>query len=171
MKKLVTSVLTLAALAIASPDASADTVKLSGVHLCCKSCEKGVQRALSKSKGVTSEIDKSAGQVTLSGSAADLKKALGALARGGFSGQSNGKLKVPTAKASPGKVKSARINGVHLCCGKCVKGVQQALGTVDGVTGNTVKNKAKSFEVTGNFEPQAVLNALAKAGFSGRVGK
>jgi len=170
MKNILTSLFAAAALSLATTG-SADTVKLSDVHLCCKSCVKGVEKALSKTKGVTSDIDAKGGTVTLNGSEADLKKALAAISRGGFSGNSNGKLKVPTAKAKAGKVKSAEIVGVHLCCGKCVKGVQKALATVSGVSGNTVKNKAKSFEVTGDFEPQAVLNALAKAGFNGRVAK
>ena len=171
MKNIITSLFVVAAFSVASTTVTADTVKLSGVHLCCKSCVKGVEKALSKSAGVTKEIDKDAGSVTLAGSEADLKKALGALSRGGYSGESNGKLKVPTAKAPSGKVKSAKIDGVHLCCGGCTKSVKKALASVDGVTGDTVANKAKSFNVTGNFEPQAVLNALAKAGFSGRVGK
>ena len=170
MKKLIYSLFTAAAMTFA-PSGLADTVKLSDVHLCCKACVKGVERALSKTKGVSSEIDAKAGQVTLTGSEVDLKKALGAISRGGFSGRSDGKLKVPTAKAKAGKVKSAKIVGVHLCCGKCVKGVQKALSSVSGVSGNTVKNKAKSFDVTGDFEPQAVLDALAAAGFNGRVAK
>ena len=171
MKNIITSLFVVAAISVASASANAETVKLSGVHLCCKSCVKGVEKALSKSKGVTSEIDKDSGKVTLVGSESDLKKALGALSQGGYSCQSDGKLKVPTAKAAEGKVKSATIEGVHLCCGGCTKSVKKALAGVDGVTGDTVANKAKSFEVSGNFEPQAVLNALAKAGFSGRVGK
>jgi copper chaperone CopZ len=171
MKNIITTLFTTAALTVATSIGTADTVKLSEVHLCCKSCVKGVEKALSGAKGVTSDIDAKAGTVTLNGPEADLKKALAALSKGGFSGQSDGKLKVPTAKAKAGKVKSAKIVGVHLCCGKCVKGVKTALSSVPGVSGDTVENKAKSFEVTGDFEPQAVLAALAKAGFNGRVAK
>jgi len=171
MKKIIPSLFAVAAITVAAATGAAETVKLTGVHLCCKSCVKGVEKALSKSKGVTSEIDAKAGSVTLNGAEADLKKALAAISRGGFSGQSEGKLKVPTAKAETGKVKAATFVGVHLCCGKCVKGVQKALSTVEGVTGDTVKNKATSFDVTGDFEPQAVLDALAQAGFGARVGK
>lgn len=171
MNNILKSILAAAALSLTTTTGSAETVKLSDVHLCCKSCVKGVQRSVAKVKGVTSEIDKGAGTVTLTGSEADLKKALAAISRGGFSGQSDGKLKVPTAKVKAGKVKSLKIQGVHLCCGGCTKGVKKALATVDGVSGNTARNKAKAFEVTGHFEPQAVLDALAKAGFNGRVAK
>jgi len=46
--------------------------------------------------------------------------------------------------------------------------VGEALATVPGVTGNTAAKGAKSFEVTGNFNDQAVFDALQKAGLTGR---
>ena len=66
---------------------------------------------------------------------------------------------------------SSSVVGLLRCCGKCVKAVAKALETVPGVKGNTADKKVKSFKVTGSFEPQAVLDALAKAGLTGRVAK
>jgi copper chaperone CopZ len=66
-------------------------------------------------------------------------------------------------------VQSLKVKGVHLCCGKCVSTVKEALGTVAGVTGNTAIKNAKSFEVTGDFTDKDVFVALEKAGLSGKV--
>lgn len=163
--------LIVAAALVAVSDVQADSVKLSGVHLCCGSCVKGVERATAKFKGVETEVDKGARTVSLSGAKTDLKKAMASLARAGYYGTSSGDLKMAVAKAKPGKVKSLTVAGVHLCCGGCVKSVNKALGSVTGVKGNTAAKRAETFEVSGNFEPQAVIAALAKAGLAARVGK
>ena len=65
-------------------------------------------------------------------------------------------------------VQSIKIENVHLCCGKCVKAVNEVLATVPGVTGNTAAKGATSFEVTGNFNDKAVFDALQKAGLTGQ---
>ena len=62
-----------------------------------------------------------------------------------------------------------KVQGVHLCCGKCVKAVNEALGTVAGVKGNTAAKGVDSFEVTGEFNDQEVFDALQKAGLTGKA--
>ncbi len=62
-----------------------------------------------------------------------------------------------------------QVNGVHLCCAKCVKAVDETLKAVPGVTGDTAAKGAKSFDVTGDFNDQDVMAALQKAGFTGKV--
>lgn len=161
--------LLVAALAFAGT-ASADTVKLTGVHLCCKGCVKGIETAVKKS-GVKAEVDRKAKSVILDGSPGAVKKALAAIGKAGYTGKTDGKQKVPAATAAKGKVSSAKIEGVHLCCGACVKAVNKALGNVPGIQTNTAEKRVKVFEVSGSFEPQAVLDALAAAGLSARVGK
>jgi periplasmic mercuric ion binding protein len=168
MQNRITSIL-IAVVAFAVT-ASAETVKLSGVHLCCKGCVRGVEGPAKKA-GVKVAVDQKAKTVTLEGSLAALKKALAAIGDAGYTGKADGNLKVPALKAAKGKVASAKIAGVHLCCGSCVKAVNKALKGVPGVKANTAAKRTDVFEVTGNFEPQAVLNALAKAGLSARVGK
>jgi len=163
--------LILAVALSAVPVIQAESVKLTGVHLCCGSCVKGVERATAKIKGVETDVNKGAGTVSLSGSKANLKKAMAALGRAGYYGKSSGELKMAVAKAKRGKVESLTVAGVHLCCGGCVKSVAKALGSVAGVKGNTAAKRAKTFEVSGNFEPQAVIDALAKAGLAARAGK
>jgi mercuric ion binding protein len=171
MKKLLSSIVAAVAALALNGNVSADTVTVKNVHLCCGGCVKGVDKAVGKVSGVTAEVDRKAGSVKLSGEVAALKKALAALGNAGFTGKTDGKLKVPAAKVKKGKVASLKLDGVHLCCGDCVRKAKAAIKDVKGVEGNTIANKAKSFEVSGNFEPQELIDALAAAGFAGRPAK
>ena len=170
-----TLTLVAATLALTVAVASAETkVKLSNVHLCCKSCVTGVEKALAKSEGVKADIDKDAGTVTLTGAdKGAVQKAIGAMVRGGYYGTSeDASVKLPGAGKLPeGKVKSLKVDGVHLCCGKCVTAVEKAVLSVSGVKAHTAEKNAKSFEVTGDFSAKEVFTALNKAGLAGRPGK
>ena len=90
--------------------------------------------------GLTATADEDAGTVTLTGpDTATVQKGADALVAAGFFGKSSDatiKLNAETG-AKNQKVQSIRIKGLHLCCGKCVKTVNEVLGTVPGVTGNT----------------------------------
>ena len=112
--------------------------------------------------------------MTLSGpDNATVKKAAKALVKAGYFGKSSDAGVPMTIKtgAKNEKVKTMKVEGVHLCCGKCVKAVNTALKTVDGVSGNTAEKDAKSFEVTGDFNDQDVFTALQKEGLAGKIGK
>src|SRR5208282_4976943 len=147
------------------------TVTITDVHLCCQSCVKGVAKAVADVKGLTAKADQDAGTVTLTGpDTATIQKGADALVAAGFFGKSSDasiKINADTG-AKNQTVPSIKIKGVHLCCGKCVKDVNQALGNVPGVTGNTAAKGAKSFEVTGNFNDKDVFDALQKAGLTGQ---
>ena len=71
--------------------------------------------------------------------------------------------------ATKGKVKSLTVEGVHNCCGQCNTTIKNALKKVDGVTSDTAKARADTFEVTGDFEAEAVVKALNAAGFHVKV--
>src|SRR2546429_9642122 len=121
------------------------SVKLSDVHLCCQSCVKGVDKAVGKVPSATASASQDDGTVTLTGpDKATVQKAADALVAAGYFGKSSD----PTVKlnASTGakdqKMKSLEVEGVDLCCGKCVKAVNTALGEVNGVTGNTATKGA-----------------------------
>jgi copper chaperone CopZ len=166
------SFLTILALALAISARAADvTVTISNVHICCQSCVKGVAKAVADVKGLTAKADQDAGTVTLTGpDTATVQKGADALVAAGFFGKSSDpaiKLNAETG-AKNQKAQSIKIEGLHLCCGKCVDSVNEALGTVPGVTGNTAAKGANSFEVTGNFNDKDVFNALQKAGLTGR---
>jgi copper chaperone CopZ len=163
----------LATAALATIARAETTVKLSNVHLCCKSCVTGIEKAVAGAKGVTAAVDKDAGTVTLT--AADKAAAQGgvdALVDAGYFGKTDSSdvsLK-DTSGAKDGKVASLKVNDVHLCCGKCVTAVTKALEKVKGVTGNNAEKGAKTFEVKGDFSPKEVFAALQAAGLTGKAG-
>ena len=165
-------IFTALALAFVMAAKAADvTVTITDVHICCQSCVKGVAKAVADVKGLTAKADQDAGTVTLTGSdTATVQKGADALVAAGFFGKSSDpavKLSTETG-AKNQKVQSIKIEGLHLCCGKCVTAVNNVLGTVPGVTGNTAAKGAASFDVTGNFNDKDVFDALQKAGLTGQ---
>lgn len=147
------------------------TVTLTDVHLCCGSCVKGVATAVADVHGLTAKADQDAKTVTLTGpDTATVQKGADALVAAGFFGKiSDPAIKLNTATGAKNQmVESIKVEDLHLCCGKCVKAVNDILATVPGVTGNTAATGAKSFEVTGKFNDKAVFDAFQKGGLTGQ---
>ena len=170
MKIKLLSLIAVAAAALASNATAEVSTKLSNVHLCCTSCVKGAEKAAAKAAGATVTVDQNASTVTVSASSkAGIQSAVDALVAAGYYGKpSDAAVKVAAnTGATDGKVASLKLEGVHLCCGKCVTAVQKALGKVAGVKGNTAEKNAKVFEVTGDFSPKAVFEALHDVGLTG----
>jgi copper chaperone CopZ len=171
MKKFLVSILSIAALTLAA-NAADVTAKLTDVHLCCQSCVKGVDKAVSKVSGVKADSDMDGSTITLTGpDTATVQKAVDALTSAGYYGKSsNPDIKVNSETgAKDEKVKSLTVEDVHLCCGKCVKSVTEALSAVPGVTGNTAAKGAKSFTINGDFNEKDAMAALQKDGLTGHV--
>lgn len=170
MNRIFTSVILATTLAFSARAADV-TVKISEVHICCPSCVKGIQKAVAEVPGVTAAVDEDAGTVTLTaGDTATVQKAADALVAAGFYGTSSDasvKINADTG-AKGGKVQLLKVKGVHLCCGKCVKALNQVLSSVPGVKANTATKGAASFEVTGDFNDKDLFDALQKAGFTGK---
>jgi len=163
---------TTLALALALSARAADTtITITDVHICCQSCVKAVATAVADVKGLTAKADQDAGTVTLTGpDTATVQKGADALVAAGFFGKSSDpaiKLSAETG-AKNQTVQSIKVEGLHLCCGKCVTVVNNVLGNVPGVTGNTAAKGAKSFEITGNFNDKDVFDAFQKAGLTGQ---
>lgn len=57
------------------------------------------------------------------------------------------------------KVKSPKISAIHNCCRLCCEAIKKAIATVDGVTGDTAKPQATTFELIGDFDSAAVVDA------------
>jgi len=171
------NILTLASILVAfgwAAQAADTSVKLSNVHLCCNNCVKGVDKALSGVTGAKAQSDKDAGTVTINApDKATVQKAVDALVSAGYFGASSDPaIKVTSnSGAKNGKVQTLKVTGVHLCCGKCVTSVTEALSKVPGVKGNTATKGAESFEVTGDFSPKDAFAELNKAGLSGKAAK
>jgi copper chaperone CopZ len=173
MKTMVISL--VAALALPAAALAAEvSAEITDVHLCCKGCVNGVEKAIADVAGAKAAVDADAGKVTLTGpDAATVQKAADALVAGGYFGKSSdGHVKLKAVTGAKGqKVQSLQIEGVHLCCGKCVKAVDQAVKSVPGVTTQNATKGAKTFEVSGDFNDKDVFAALQKEGFSGKVAK
>jgi periplasmic mercuric ion binding protein len=171
MKTLSASIIAAFACTLAV-SAAESTAKITDVHLCCKGCVSGVEKAVSKVPDAKAEVDQDAGTVTLSGpDATTVQKAADALVAAGYFGKaSEGSIKLaPETGAKGEKVKSVKVEGVHLCCGKCVKAVDKATASVPGVKAHTATKGAKSFEVTGDFNDKDLMTALQKEGLAGKI--
>jgi copper chaperone CopZ len=170
MKKILTSGFVVLAMALS---VRADvSVKLTDVHLCCQSCVKGVAKATADISGLKAEASTDDKTVSLTGpDTATVQKGVDALTKAGYFGKSSDasiKVNAETGVKDE-KVKSLEISNVHLCCGKCVKAVGQALSTVPGVTDNTAAKGATSFTINGDFNAKDAVAALQKAGLTGQV--
>lgn len=162
-----------AALLVASTAARAETkVELTGTHICCGACVRDANTILKGVEGVMGKVDQKSKSITITAKDdATAQKAVDALAAGGFHGKIDSKTVAikDDSGAKKEKVKSLTVTGVHNCCGACTSALKKTLKGVDGVTGDTVKSKATTFEVTGDFEAAAVIKALNDAGFHAKV--
>jgi len=147
------------------------TARIKNVHLCCDKCVKGVEKAVATVPGAEAKINKNKGTVNITApdQAAAQKAADAIVAAGYFGASTDVKVDSATSHAKNENVKSMVVAGVHLCCGKCVKAVDEAVKSVPGVTETDAVKGASFFDVTGNFNDQAVMTALQNAGFSGKI--
>lgn len=147
-------------------------VDLKGTHLCCPACVRAVDGILKKIDGVTGKCDSKNGTISITAKDdATAQKALDALAAGGFHGDTGSKSLVIKDDSGVKKetVKSLTLTGAHNCCGSCNTSIKNALKKVKGVTNDTSKGKAETFEVTGEFDAEEVVKALNAAGFHVKV--
>lgn len=172
MKRTILSSL-LALAAFTSFAAAETTITLQGVHNCCKGCANGITKAAEGIKDVT--VTPEGKKVTITAkSKTNAKKAVEAIQAAGYFGTSEdevvqAKAPVATSAKPEKKLTSATVTGAHLCCGKCVTAVSDAVKTVAGITKSNIVAKSKTFTVEGEFSEKELLAALNKAGFSGAV--
>jgi periplasmic mercuric ion binding protein len=169
-----TTLVTIAmAMAMAVATRAADvTVKISDVHICCKSCVKGANAAVATVDGAKADVSEDDSTVTITApDTATAQKAVDALVAAGFYGTSSDpSIKISADTGAKGaQVKTMTITDLHLCCGKCVSAVHKTVMSVPGVTGDTAAKGVKSFDVTGDFNDKDVMDALQKAGLTGKV--
>jgi copper chaperone CopZ len=159
-------------LAFAGPARTETKVELKGVHLCCGACVKAVNGILKTVDGVKGVCDQQAKTVTIT--APDdqtAQKALDALAAAGFHGDTGSQTLAmkEDSGVQAGKVKSLTVTGVHNCCAQCCGLIKSAIKKVDGATESTIKPKATTFEVTGDFDAAELVKTLNSAGFHVKV--
>lgn len=151
------------------------TVVLSGVHMCCRDCEEAVpgikdNRKISWIEGIEMEGDKDAGTITIKApSGKAMMSALEAVEASGFYGTSDHEvLKIEEIEDSEFGASIFTVTAIHLCCGQCVKDIDAAVMSVEGVTEHTAEEGKDRFFVKGdNVKPSDVMKALRAAGFGG----
>lgn len=167
MKRILLSLAVLACVSLAQAD---EKVTISGLHNCCGGCANGIKKATGID-GVKAALE--GDKITFTAAKTeDLQKATDALTSAGYAGVSdNAAVKVNAGTAPDEKVTSLTISGTHMCCGACVNAARKAIKSVDGVKSDTITANADTFKVEGDFNAKAVMEALAKAGFTGKAEK
>ena len=145
-------------------------VVLKSVHMCCEGCAEEVESILKKVEGVSgvSSDQKSKSAKFTAGDAKVAQKALDALAKGGFYGDTGDSKEFAFKDDSgvkTGTVKSLTVVGFHNSCGGCVKSFREAIKDVPGVAKDNAKAKVTTATVTGDFDAAELVKALNKAGF------
>jgi copper chaperone CopZ len=165
----------VAAIALGLSAQAADvTTKITDTHICCGSCVKAVAKVLATVPGATGSASEDDSSISITGpDNATVQKATDALVAAGFYGKSsNPDIKIVSdTGAKDEKVTSLKIESTHICCGKCVKSINDTVGAVPGVTGTDAAKGMTSFTVKGDFNEKAVVDALQKEGLTGKVAK
>lgn len=173
MPRLIVSSLAIALILGAAVSASAEQVRVEGVHICCGACVKALNAAFEGVEGVSNvAVDKDARTVTYD--AADAKTAragVQALAKAGFSGKPKmgaRELNFPKGLKDEAAGDSVTIRGVHNCCSGCQDAIVAALKGVKGVA--AVEGNKRQFKVTGTgVSHTALIAALHAEGFHGNI--
>jgi periplasmic mercuric ion binding protein len=163
-------------LAVSHNVSEAGRVTVKGVHLCCGACVAGVEEALIDVEGVSDvAADRNSKIVTFTAAGdSAAQKGIDALAKAGFHGAATHgekKLSFPASGAKKGE-KSNRIvlTGLHLCCGACVTGAQQALENVAGAATIEFDRKERIARIIGEgILVEEAVAALNAGGFHGTV--
>jgi mercuric ion binding protein len=167
--------LAAAVLLLAGTSARAETkVELKGTHLCCGACVTAANKILAGVDGVTGKCDAKAKTISITAKDdAAAQKAIDALAAGGFHGTTDNKdvTVKDDSGVTKGKVTTLKLTDIHNCCGQCTNAIKNTVTKVEGVKGTTVANRQTKFEVTGDFDAEAVIKALNNAGFHVKVSK
>lgn len=147
-------------------------IQLKGVHICCGGCTDAIATALEEIPGVAFQCDMEHGIVALAAKDnAVAQQALDAIAGAGLHGETgNAHLAIkPEPNIPSGKVRILKVSGIHNCCQLCAEAIKNAIKSVPGVTGDTVRPGETSFEVIGHFAADELLKALNAAGFHAKM--
>jgi copper chaperone CopZ len=174
MRRLFIAALTAAAgLVAGAGSVRADSVEVSGVHLCCPRCVSVAAQAVGKVDGVTdAKGDRATKKVTFTAKDEKATKAAqAALTEAGFYGTFKVDGKELPAEAAPAKkdekLAEVTVTKAHICCGAC-KTAATKLFTDAKV--EFPEGKKDTIKVTGkDLNSADVLEILHKAGFGGKV--
>jgi len=168
----VTTVAAVVAAGLWAGQAQAGKVEVKGPHVCCKQCVTIVEGFMGKVEGV-SEV-KAAAKMPVTFTAKDDKAALAgvkALIDNGFYGTATHdgkeiKIDVPAAKKE--KADTVTVKEVHVCCKQCQNAINPLF--TDAKVSYEGQGAKKTVKIEGkDLDKAAVLEALRKAGFNGKV--
>jgi len=147
------------------------SVVLTGAHVCCSKCEKGMEKAIERYDDIKLVFDKDAGTVTFNGeSGQSVEDALFKIHDAGYYGSTDhARLKMKKLGGSTKEMEEADVSGLHNCCGKCEKAIKNALKTVKGIDEHTLDKGKTSFKITGKFTIAEVMKALGDAGMAATI--
>lgn len=158
---------------------SAETIEITGLHLCCGGCVTAAEEAIGGVEGVSEiKVNQRKRSATFSADDEQAVKAAGeALLNAGFFGDmkraaGSSPLTVPEHAqiASGTKADRAVFDNVHLCCKSCTRGVTKSLADLKEVVAVDCDTKAHTVTLTGkDIDLGAVLEALHAAGFHGTL--
>jgi copper chaperone CopZ len=166
----------LATVGLVAAQEGAGKVEVKGPHICCKQCVRVVGNLLEKVEGVSDVMaDVKTKTVTFTAKNDQAAKAgVKALLDGGFFGKATqgGKaIKVALPAVAKGtKADVVTVKDVHVCCGQCVKAVNNLFK--DSKVTCTGPGPQKTVRIEGQgLDAAAVLSALHKGGFNGTLEK
>jgi len=148
---------------------AAETITLSGVHLCCKGCIRGAEKAVATSGATAIADHKKKTVIITAADAAAAQKAVDALGKGGYYGKSSNAAIAIKQDAPDKKVSSCTVSGVHLCCKKCLKALDVMIDNLEGAESHTAVSQHDTFKVKGDFSLKALQKALHGVGLSGTI--
>jgi hypothetical protein len=172
MRRLLIAAFAAAAgLAASAVSAQADSVEVSGVHLCCPRCVSVAQLAVGKVDGITdAKGDRTTKKMTFTAKDEKATKAAkAALTEAGFFGTFKVDGKEMAAETTPAKkgekVAEVTVKGAHICCGACKTAATGLFkdAKVEFPEKDTIKITGKDLDTAD------VLEILHKAGFGGKV--
>jgi periplasmic mercuric ion binding protein len=172
MKRLfVSALIAIAGVVAGSVPARADSVEVSGVHLCCGRCVTAATQAVGKVDGISdAKGDRAAKKVTFTAKDESAAKAARtALADAGFYGtfKVDGKdlTAEPAGEKKADKVDEVTVKNVHICCNACKTGATKLFkdAKVEFPETNTVKVTGKDLNAAD------IVEILHKAGFGGKI--
>jgi hypothetical protein len=157
----------LAVVAVARPSFAETKVTMEKVHLCCKSCVTGAEKAVKSVNGATAACDQKAGTISITApDEATAQKAVDALVDAGYYGKTTGAT-LKADNASTTVVKTAEVTGFHNCCPKCSTAINDTLKKA-GAKGEVAKKETK-VTVTGDIDPSKLTAAFEDAGLHAKV--
>lgn len=146
-------------------------IQLKGVHLCCDLCADAVVNAVQSVPGASCAFDQDNNVLLTAHDHASAQKALDAIADAGLHGRTNHpRLAMKAEPGIPsGQVHKVAVSDIHNCCTPCYDAIKAAIDSVEGVQSDTAAPRKTEFEVTGEFSPATLAQALNAAGFHAKL--